>query len=61
MLKIEYHLSFKDEAQIAALDLTAEALHTEIVNAGVMPFYTATRRMLRPSLIRPMAQADLSD
>lgn len=29
-----------DAAQIAALELTAEALHTEVVNAGVMPFDT---------------------
>lgn len=29
-----------DSAQIAALELTAEALHTEVVNAGVMPFDT---------------------
>lgn len=31
-----------DEAQIAALELTAEALHTEVVNAGVMPFDTGS-------------------
>ncbi len=31
-----------DSAQIAALELTAEALHTEVVNAGVMPFDTGS-------------------
>lgn len=29
-----------DEAAIAALEMTAEALHTEVVNEGVMPFDT---------------------
>ena len=29
-----------DQASIAALELTAEALHTDVVNAGVMPFDT---------------------
>ena len=36
-----------DEAQIAALELTAEALHTEVVNAGVMPFDTGNMQNLQ--------------
>ena len=35
-------LSALDSAQIGALELTAEALHTEVVNAGVMPFDTGS-------------------
>lgn len=41
--KIQLNLSVietLDRASIAALELTAEALHTDVVDAGVMPFDT---------------------
>lgn len=46
------------QAQVTALEKTAEALHTEVVQAQVMPFDTETCKMIIRLWITPTAKQD---